>query len=108
MAKKRIRDCKQEFFVTPEEEKLILEKMEAAGIKNKSAYLRKMVLDGYIIKQDFSVIRGVIYELNKIGVNLNQMTKAANTYGDVYLSELKKIKEDVDKIWQLLISKASK
>jgi DNA-binding HxlR family transcriptional regulator len=105
MNKKRKRDVPQLFFISKDEERLILEKMEEAGIKNKSAYLRKMALDGYIIKQDFTSVKEAVYELNKIGVNLNQMTKTANTYGDVYLSELKSIREGIEKIWQQLLSK---
>ena len=105
MKAKRKRAVPQLFFISENEEILIEEKMKEAGIKNKSAYLRKMALDGYIIKQDFSAVKAVVYELNKIGTNLNQLTKIANTYGDVYLSEIKNIKKDIEKIWQLLSSK---
>ncbi len=65
-----------------------------------------MALDGYIIKEDYSMLKGVIYELNRIGNNFNQVAKVANTYGDVNQSELKAIKKDLDKIWQLLLSLA--
>jgi len=105
MIKKRKRNIKQEFYISVDEEQLIADKMQEAGIKNKSAYLRKMSLDGYIIKQDFSAVKAVVYELNKIGTNLNQLAKIANTYGDVYLSEIKTIKMDIEKIWKLLSSK---
>lgn len=105
MAKKRNRSIKQEFFINKEEEQLICKKMQEASIKNKSAYLRKMALDGYIIQQDFTSVKAVVNELNRIGNNLNQMTKIANTYGDVYLSELKSIREGIEKIWQQLLSK---
>ena len=105
MVKKRKRNLKQEFYISADEEQLIADKMQEAGIKNKSAYLRKMALDGYIIKQDFTAVKAVVYELNHIGNNLNQLTKIANTYGDVYLSEIKSIKKDIEKIWQLLSSK---
>jgi hypothetical protein len=105
MKAKRKRAIPQLFFISENEEILIEEKMKEAGIKNKSAYLRKMALDGYIIKQDFTVVKDVIYQLNHIGNNLNQLTKIANTYGDVYLSEIKSIKKDIERIWQLLSSK---
>jgi hypothetical protein len=104
LAKKRVRPLKQEFFINHEEEQLISEKMQEAGIKNKSAYLRKMALDGYIIKQDYEVLKGVTCELNRIGNNLNQMTKIANTYHDINQSELKTIEGDIEKIWKILIS----
>lgn len=105
MDKKRKRDVPQLFFISKDEERLLAEKMLEAGIRNKSAYFRKMALDGYIIKQDFTSVKAVVKELNAIGVNLNQMTKIANTYGDVYLTELQSIQEGIDKIWQQLSSK---
>lgn len=105
MSKKRIRSLKQEFYISSEEEELLLNKMRETGIRNKSAYFRKMVLNGYIIKQDFSSVKAVVSELNRIGNNLNQVSKIANTYGDVYVTELKLIREGLDKIWQQLSSK---
>jgi len=105
MYKKRKRNLKQEFFISDDEEKLIEEKMQEAGIKNKSAYLRKMALDGYIIKQDFANVKDAVYHLNRIGNNVNQMTKMAHTYGDIELSELKSIKKEMEKVWELLSSK---
>ncbi len=106
MRKKRVRTLRQEFYLTPQEMELLAKKMKEAGIENESAYLRKMALDGYIIKEDYSMLKGVIYELNRIGNNFNQVAKVANTYGDVNQSELKAIKKDLDKIWQLLLSLA--
>lgn len=79
-------------------------KMHEAGIQNREAYLRKMALDGYIVRQDYSVLKGMIHELNRIGNNLNQMTKIANTYGDIDQSELKNIEKGIDRIWQQLSS----
>jgi len=105
MIKKRKRNLKQEFYISADEEQLIADKMQEAGIKNKSAYLRKMALDGYIIRQDYQTLKGVVYELNRTGNNLNQMTKIANTYGDINYSELKVIEGDIKKIWRLLSSK---
>lgn len=82
------------------------QKMNEAGIKNREAYLRKMALDGYIIRQDYGVLKGVTNELSRIGNNLNQMAKIANTYHEINLSELKTIEGDIQKIWQLLILQA--
>jgi hypothetical protein len=83
-------------------------KMDEAGIKNREAYLRKMALDGYIIRQDYGVLKGVTNELRRIGTNLNQMAKIANTYHDINRSELETIEIDIKKIWQLLISQIEK
>ena len=106
MKKKRLRTIPQLFYLSVDEKQFLEKKMAEAGIQNKSAYLRKMALDGYIIRQDYGVLKGVTNELSRIGNNLNQMTKIANTYHDINLSELKAIEGDIQKIWQLLISQA--
>jgi len=44
--------------LSSEEENLIKMKMEQAGIISLSAYLRKMALDGYVVKLDMAEVRG--------------------------------------------------
>ncbi|OCN03437.1 hypothetical protein A7X67_11165 [Clostridium sp. W14A] len=106
MTRKRIRNLRQEFYISEQEASFLKTKMREAGIRSKSAYLRKMALDGYIIRKDYSELKSLINELNHIGNNLNQMTKVANTYGGdhIQLSELKTIEGGLKKIWQQLSS----
>ena len=40
------------FFVSDDEKRIIKAKMAQLGTKNMGAYLRKMAIDGYIIKVD--------------------------------------------------------
>lgn len=98
----RKREVQIKFFLSENENEFMENKMLIAGIKNKSAYLRKMALDGYIINQDFSEIKDAVYELNKIGININQIAKVANGYGDIYLSEIKDVKMEMKKITSML------
>lgn len=85
---------------------LIDAKMKEAGMRNRSAYIRNMALNGFIIKQDFEAWRAVSYELRKIGTNINQLAHAANDYGiDVIkIDEIKRAREALDRIWERLIS----
>ena len=39
------------FKVTDEERKLIEQRMALMGVRNMSAYIRKMCIDGYIVQQ---------------------------------------------------------
>ena len=48
----RTRPLRIEFCVTEQEKKLIQHKMAQLGTRNMGAYLRKMAIDGYIIKVD--------------------------------------------------------
>ena len=47
---KRKRDVPVLFWVSADEMELIQQKMAQFGTKNLSAYLRKMSLDGYVVK----------------------------------------------------------
>lgn len=104
MDKSRKRDHAILLRFSTDEMIFLQKKMNEAGIKNREAYLRKMALDGYIIRQDYTVLNKFVNELNRIGNNLNQMTKIANTYGDVDRSGLKDIEKDIEQIWQQLSS----
>lgn len=52
------------FFVSDDEKRIIQAKMAQLGTKNMGAYLRKMAIDGYIIKVDYEkVIRGGVVDV---------------------------------------------
>ena len=61
--------------VTQEERELIEQKMVLLHTKNFSAYARKMLIDGYIVNMDTTDIRAQTAEIQKIGVNVNQIAK---------------------------------
>ena len=87
--------------VTPEERALIQQKMAQLHTKNFSAYARKMLIDGYIVHMDTSDIRAQTAELQKIGVNVNQIARRINSTETVYAQDIEDIKGALAKIWQL-------
>ena len=89
--------------VTPEERALIQQKMAQLGTKNFSAYARKMLIDGYIVHIDTGPgpVRAQTAELQKIGVNINQIARRINSTGTVYAQDLEDIKGALAQIWQL-------
>lgn len=91
-------------FVTEEEKEMIKEKMEQYGTDNMSGYIRKMAIDGYVIKKDYSELKDLIYEIGKIGTNINQIAKRVNTTSSIYEVDVNDIKRKMDKLWQLLQS----
>ena len=46
-----------------------------------------MAIDGYIIQVDHSDIKKMTAELQKIGVNINQIAKRTTTYEILHLHE---------------------
>ncbi len=93
--------------VTPEERELIQKKMRQYGTENFSLYARKMLLDGYVIQVDLSKFQPLADEVNKIGVNINQIARAANASGIILGDDMQRLKEMMDDIWRLLKSSLS-
>ena len=57
--------------------------------------------DGYIVHMDTSDIRAQTAELQKIGVNVNQIAKRVNSTGSVYQEDIEEIKGVLAEIWRL-------
>lgn len=54
---KRKRDMQLNFRVSAEELAVIEQKMSQFGTSNREAYLRKMALDGYVVKLDLPELK---------------------------------------------------
>lgn len=87
--------------VTPEEQELIRQKMALLHTRNFSAYARKMLIDGYVVHIDTTDIRAQTAELQKIGVNVNQIARRLNSMGSLYTQDVADIKGALAQIWQL-------
>lgn len=88
-----------EIRLTPKEQEIIRKKMEAVGIKNRSAYIRKMAIDGYTIQVDLSDVKEVIRLLRINSNNLNQYAKKANETGCVYEEDIRDLQEQQKELW---------
>lgn len=80
MMKNRTRPVRIEFLVTEQERQLIQKKMEQLGTKNMGAYLRKMAIDGYIIKADYTEQKELA-AVSRVAGNINQICRRINQTG---------------------------
>ena len=71
---KRKRDIQLKFRVTPQEREMIETKMAQFGTTNMAAYLRKMAIDGYVVKLDLPELRELVSLLRYSSNNLNQLS----------------------------------
>ena len=55
--------------------------MREAGTTNMGAYLRKMALDGYILRLDLPELKEMLSQLRYMGNNVNHIAKRANEVG---------------------------
>ena len=80
---KRKRNIVIRFRVTPEEREMIESKMAQFGTTNMAAYLRKISIDGYVVRLDLPELHEMVSLLRRSGNNLNQIAKSLNTYEQV-------------------------
>ena len=58
-----------------------------------SAFIRKMVLNGYMIIPEWPELKGVLSLHSRISNNLNQYAKKANETGNIYREDIAELKE---------------
>lgn len=79
--------------LTVEEKEGIAKRMQSVGMRNMSAYIRKMALNGYVINLDMSDFKEILRLLKINSNNLNQYTKRANETGSVYQEDINELLE---------------
>ena len=99
MTKKRVRSVPIYVWVRPDELEVIRERMAEAGIRNMSAYIRKMALGGYVLHVDLSPVRELVSLQRRCSNNLNQVAIQANTYGGIYPEEIAALQRDYAALW---------
>ena len=98
-APKRKRDVQLNFRVSPEELALIKQKMAQLGTKNREAYLRKMALDGYVVRLDLPELKELVSLLRRSSNNLNQLTRRVHETGRIYDADLEDISQRQEALW---------
>lgn len=103
----RTRPIIMRLAVTEYEKELIEGKMQQLGTKNFGAYARKMLIDGYIIKVDYTQQKKLAAAVSRVASNINQICRRINSTGHFYADDVAELKERQGEIWQLLKSNQS-
>jgi len=88
--------------VSEDDKQLIEEKMRLCHMSNFSGFERKMLIDGYVLQVDYSPMKSVAAELNRIGVNINQIVRRIQSTGNVYDEDIREVQKTMDQAWKLL------
>ena len=97
--------------MTPEELQAIQKKMEQFGTTNFSAFVRKMAIDGYVVKLELPELKELVSLLRYSSNNLNQLTKRVHESGRIYDADLEDIQLNQERLWgaaQQILDKLSK
>lgn len=102
VAEKEKRLIKHTFKTTEAEAETIRRKMKSLGIRNESAYMRAMALNGYILKLDLPQIREMLRLLRNMTNNLNQISKRLNAHGQMYETEIEEVQQKQNELWVMM------
>lgn len=98
----RTRPIRIEFCVSEHEHQLIKSKMAQLGTRNRGAYLRKMAIDGYIIKVDYTEQKKLAATVSRVGASINQICRRINSTGHFYEDDIADLKERQKEIWAVV------
>ena len=98
----RTRPIRKEICLNEQELNLIHHKMRQLGTHNFGAYARKMLIDGYIIKVDYTEQKKLAAAVSRVASNINQIYRRINSTGRFYEDDVAELKARQAEIWELL------
>lgn len=81
-----------------QEYETFMDSYKKSGLQNQRDYILSMCLKGYVVRVDTSGLYKVAEELNKIGVNINQIAHKVNSSGVLQALELKDLQKSMTNV----------
>ena len=88
MNKNRSRKHKFTLYLSDDEYRILCAKFKISGMRSESAFLRQLIIAGFVYDVDYSYLREYNYLLGKIGANLNQIAKRVNETRSIYQADM--------------------
>ena len=86
------------FKMSPEEWGMVEKRMEQTGIINKSAFIRKMCIDGHVIILDSQLLSEIGRLLRITSNNVNQIARRVNSGGEAYRKDVEEVNNQLTEI----------
>lgn len=83
------------FKMSPEEAELFERRMAQTGIKNKSAFIRKMCIDGHVFNLDLSMLNDIKRLFGITSNNVNQISRRVNSGSAAYRNDIAEVSEQL-------------
>ena len=104
----RERQNELKIYLSDDEQYILEQKWKISGMKSKSAFIRHLILYGYVYDVNYEHLREYNTTLSRISNTLNQIAKRMNATGNVYKSDVNEVKELMKQVWQSQKSMLSK
>ena len=86
------------FKCSPEDMALLELRMEQTGIKNKSAFIRKMCIDGHVFVLQMETLNEIKRLLSITANNVNQISRRVNIGGQAYREDVAEVNDQLTQI----------
>ena len=83
------------------EHELLKKRMTVTGTGNQEAFIRKLALDGLVVKLDVPELKEMISLLRYSGNNINQIAKRLHETGRTYEADIVDIKANQERLIEL-------
>lgn len=93
---------RKSIYFSDDEWKIIEEKTKLAKLQDTTKYIRKIAIEGEVAVYDFAAAHELIYEINKIGVNVNQVARKANELNSIYKSDIDGLRSEYENLCHML------
>jgi hypothetical protein len=90
------------FKMSPQESEWFERRMAETGIKNKSAFIRKMCIDGHVINLNLTTLNEVRRLLSITANNANQIAKRVNSGGEAYREDIAELTEFITEVRSMM------
>jgi len=100
----RVRKVQLNFRVTEREKELIEGRMQELGTTNREAFLRKIAIDGMIVKLEVAELKEILSLMRYSSNNINQLAHRLNESGRIYEVDLAQVQAQHEQLWNMLNS----
>ena len=104
----RVRKIQLNFRVTEQERRLIEDRMQELGTTNREAYLRKIAIDGMIVKLEVQELKEIVSLMRRTSNNVNQIARRLNETGRIYEADITDVHNRQEQLWDMLNSLITK
>ena len=98
----RVRKIQLNFRVTEQERRMIEERMQELGTTNREAYLRKIAIDGMIVKLEVQELKEIVSLMRRTSNNVNQIARRLNETGRIYEADITDVQKQQEQLWNTL------
>ena len=90
-----------QIYLTEEEKQILDIKYSMSKSRSRGAYIRKMILEGYVYEVDFSELKRYNFLMSNIATNVNQIAHRINETRSIFQHDIDELKEEIRRLWQL-------